>query len=457
MIVMKFGGTSVGDADAIGRLSSIVAAQRGRKAVVVSALSGITDALLRTARLAAAGDLDEASAAVARIRQRHLEVAAALGLANASGRVDALEPIFAELGSLVRASSLLREVSPRALDAIAATGELASSRLVAAALAARGLPAVWVDPRLVIVTDADFTHAAPLMDETLVSVERVVTPLLARQQVVVTGGYVGATREGVTTTLGRGGSDYSAAIIGASLGADEIQIWTDVDGMLTADPRIVEGPRPVTELSFSEAHELANLGAKVLHPATVEPAVKCDIPVRVLNSRRPEAPGTLITRRPAQGQSAACALACRRPLAVIEIESRGSLRPHEFLSFVAATLERSQMTVALMSAAQSRLTLAVEDDAQVDGVIELLKSAGDVSCQRGMALLSLVGKGTQGDASLFGGAMAALQDIPVCIVSQLPSGRSVGVVVREDDVRAAMTRLHDRFFPQPAVPRYAEA
>jgi aspartate kinase len=451
MIVMKFGGTSVADADAIRRVSTIVGGQPGHKVVVVSALAGITDALLRTAGQAGAGDLEAACASLAGIRERHLAVAAGLGVGAVATVMDAVEPIFTELGSLIRAVSLLREVSPRAMDAIAAAGELASSRLVAAALATGTVPAVWVDPRAVIVTNNDYTSAAPLFEETAISLDRVVAPLLARHKVVVTGGFVGATGDGVTTTLGRGGSDYSAAIVGACLGADEIQIWTDVDGMLTADPRIVDGPRPVTEISFDEAHELANLGAKVLHPATIEPAVKADIPVRVLNSRRPDAPGTLITGRPSADQATACALACRRPLTLVDVESRGTMRPHEFIGHVCRTLDQCQVPIALMTAAHARLTVAIDDERQVAVIVDRLKAVASVTSQTGMALLSLVSKQLVGDAAVFGEALGALEGLPVRMVSQLPSGRSVAIVVREEDVRDAMTRLHNRFFPDTAV------
>src|SRR5205823_5980926 len=202
---------------------------------------------------------------------------------------------FAAAIGLVRALAVLREVSPRSLDAVLAIGELASSRMVAAAFVERRLPAVWIDGRAVIVTDAEHTGAVPDMTATETRAREALGPALKSGHVPVLGGFIGATLQGVTTTLGRGGSDYSAAIVGACLSAGEIQIWTDVDGMLTADPRIVEAPRLVRQLSFAEASELAYFGAKVLHPSTILPAVAKSIPVRILNSRRPEATGTLIT------------------------------------------------------------------------------------------------------------------------------------------------------------------
>src|SRR5262245_54615728 len=217
---------------------------------------------------------------------------------------------FDELTGLVHALAVLRDVSSRSLDAVLAVGELASSRIVAAALADCGIPSRWVDARRALVTDAEHAGAAPDMIETCERTRAEIAPLI-RSAVAVLGGFIGSTANGVTTTLGRGGSDYSAAIFGACLGVDEIQIWTDVDGMLTADPRIVQPPRVVPRLSFAEASELAYFGAKVLHPSTILPAVAKNIPVRILNSHRPDSPGTLITAD-AHPDAHLAAIACKR-------------------------------------------------------------------------------------------------------------------------------------------------
>jgi len=251
MVVMKFGGTSVADRAAIERLVSIVRAARQvaiqpeaqdwrGPIVVVSALGGATDRLLGVAAEAGAGDVEGAIQNLRALRARHLEVAGVISLAAERSDVEAfVNREFDELERIVGALGVLREVSPRWLDTIAACGEILSSRIVAAALLSHGLGAAWVDARQALVTDDEFTSAAPLIPETTAALARVVDPVLASRRVPVIGGFVGATRERVTTTLGRGGSDYSAAIIGACLGASEIQIWTDVDGMLTSDPRIV--------------------------------------------------------------------------------------------------------------------------------------------------------------------------------------------------------------------------
>jgi aspartate kinase len=296
---MKFGGTSVADPDAINRLIGIVRQQKERDktppVVVVSALAGVTDKLVAVARLAEEGEADKAGAELQALLDRHIAVAGAITSQSRNAVISEVKKEFDELIGLVHALSVLREVSPRSHDAVVAVGEITSSRIVAAALADHRLASGWVDARKVLVTDAEHGTAAPDMVSTAERARDRIAPLVADNRVPVTGGFIGATVNGVTTTLGRGGSDYSAAIFGASLEVDEIQIWTDVDGMLTADPRIVPQPRVVPQLSFAEASELAYFGAKVLHPSTILPAVAKNIPVRILNSRRPDSPGTLIT------------------------------------------------------------------------------------------------------------------------------------------------------------------
>ena len=298
-IVMKFGGTSVADADAILRLIATVREQQeragGPPVVVVSALAGVTDKLVAISRLAEEGAADHAAAELQVLLMRHVAVATGVTNESCEALVSAVQRAFDELMGLVHALSVLREVSTRSLDAVLSVGEAVSSQIVAAACTDHQLPARWIDARTVLVTDAEHNAAAPDMNATAERACESLNPVLDAGITPVLGGFIGATASGVTTTLGRGGSDYSAAIFGASIDAGEIQIWTDVDGMLTADPRIVEQPRVVPQLSFAEASELAYFGAKVLHPSTILPAVGQNIPVRILNSRRPRSTGTIIT------------------------------------------------------------------------------------------------------------------------------------------------------------------
>lgn len=464
MVVMKFGGTSVADGSAIERLIAIVRAQRQADAqqeagdargpiVVVSALSGVTDRLLGIAAEAAAGDIEGARNNVRDLRERHTAVAEAV--IDAAGRdqvIAFLHREFDELERIVQALGVLREVSPRWLDTLAATGEVLSSRLVAAALTAHGLSASWVDARLAVVTDGEHTQAAPLLPETTAALMLQVDPHLAAGRVPVLGGFVGATGAGVTTTLGRGGSDYSAAIVGACLGAAEIQIWTDVDGMLTADPRIVPEPQVVPHLSFAEASELAYFGAKVLHPATIQPAVARDIPVRILNSHRAEARGTLITsQRPPSGR-ALSAIASKTHVTVVDITSSRMLMAHGFLRRLFEVFERFRTSVDVVTTSEVSVSVTVDDRRRLPAIVEALSEFAEVSCEHDMAIVCAVGEGLQNEPGLAGQVLLGVGDVPLRMVSQAASRRNVTFVIREADLPIALGQLHDRFFLGATTP-----
>lgn len=458
MVVMKFGGTSVADGDAIERLVSIVRARRQADLqqeggdsrgpiVVVSALSKVTDRLLGIVASAGAGDLEGALHNLADLRQRHLTVAEVIG--DPSQRrevVAALEREIDELERVVRALTVLQEVPLRWHDAIAATGEIMSSRIVAAALTARGLLASWVDARRTIVTDGEYTAAAPLFAESTSSLMRNVDPILAGGRIPVMGGFVGATAEGVTTTLGRGGSDYSAAIIGACLGASEIQIWTDVDGMLTADPRIVDDPQVVPQLSFAEASELAYFGAKVLHPATIQPAVARRIPVRILNSRRADAPGTLITATRSASRRPLTAVASKSDVTVISITSSRMLMAHGFLRRLFEVFEKGKTSVDVVATSEVTVSVTVDDRRRLPAIIDALSQFAEVQREDGMAIVCAVGEALQGDPRLIGKVLQAVGDVPISLVSQAALRSNVTFVIQDADLRSVLNRLHDTFF-----------
>jgi aspartate kinase len=453
-VVMKFGGTSVADADAIRRLIDIVNREARRTnappVVVVSAMSKVTDQVLRLASDAASGERHNIGASVDELRQRHLTAAEALVPAGRREQlVQQLEQQMDELRAMLTAIAILREASPRSLDGIASAGELLSSRIVAAALNAAGTSAVWIDARRAIVTDDHYTAASPLTAETAVALRREVAPHLAAGRVPVVGGYVGATREGAATTLGRGGSDYSAAIVGAGLGVSEIQIWTDVDGMLTADPRIVAEPRVVPHLSFGEASELAYFGAKVLHPSTILPAVGEDIPVRILNSRRPERPGTTITAKPPQSDRPLTALACKRNITVVEVTSTRMLMAHGFLRRLFEVFERYRTAVDVVTTSEVSVSVTIDDDRRLEDIAAALREFADVTVEPKMALLCAVGENLRADPAFAIRMLAGLERIPLRMVSQAASRRNVTVVLRDSDVAAAMSRLHEAWFAEP--------
>ncbi len=463
MIVMKFGGTSVADRGAIERLIAIVRSARQAAiqpeapdwrgpVVVVSALGGATDKFLSVASDAGAGNAATALETLRQLRARHLEVAGIIGDTPARAEVDAfINAEFDDLERLAGALSVLHEVTPRWLDAIASSGELLSSRIVAAALDAHGLPASWVDARRVIVTGDEHTAATPLMAETRAALVAGIDPILAERRIAVIGGFVGANGAGVTTTLGRGGSDYSAAIVGACLGAHEIQIWTDVDGMLTADPRIIPDTHVVSHLSFGEAAELAYFGAKVLHPATIKPAVAQNIPVRILNSRRPtDAAGTLITReRPTNGRLVT-AVASKRNVTVVDITSTRMLMAHGFLARIFQAFEQHRTAVDVVTTSEVSVSVTVDDPRRLDDIAASLREVADVTREDRMAIVSAVGDGLQRDPAFVSDLLQSVRGVPIRMVSQASARRNVTLVLREADLETALVRIHERFLGVPA-------
>jgi aspartate kinase len=450
---MKFGGTSVADPDAINRLIGIVRHQiqsnpsaASAPVVVVSALAGVTDKLVAIAQLAEDGAADRAAAELKALVDRHIAVASALTSDSRERLVADVRREFDELIGLVHALAVLREVSPRLRDAVLAVGELVSSRIVAAAFTDHRIASTWVDARTVLITDAEHTSAAPDMNETCERAADRIAPLTAAGKVVVLGGFIGATPNGITSTLGRGGSDYSAAIFGACLGVDEIQIWTDVDGMLTADPRIVPQPRLVPQLSFAEASELAYFGAKVLHPSTILPAVARNIPVRILNSRRPENSGTRITSDGAPAAGQLTAIACKRDVTVIDITSTRMLMAHGFLRRLFEVFERFKTAVDVVTTSEVSVSVTVDDTRRLEAILDNLHNFAEASCEREMAIICAVGENLRNDPTLFGRAVTSLDRIPLRLVSQAASRRNITFVLRDSDVPHAMMRLHETFF-----------
>lgn len=463
MIVMKFGGTSVADQAAIERLMGIVRAARQVASqpespdwrgpvIVVSALGGATDKFLAAATEAGKGEAKVAIDTLEQLRARHLEVAGLIGPSDERPAVDAfINEQFDDLVRLAGALAVLRDVTPRWLDTIAGAGEIISSRIVAAALTAHGLAASWVDARQVLVTGDEHMAAPPLMKETAAALSNTVDPILADRRIAVMGGFVGANKAGVTTTLGRGGSDYSAAIVGACLGASEIQIWTDVDGMLTADPRIVKDVQVVPHISFGEASELAYFGAKVLHPATILPAVGQNIPVRILNSRRPQdAKGTLITRERPASERPLTAVASKKGVTVVDITSTRMLMAHGFLAHIFNTFEEHRTAVDVVTTSEVSVSVTVDDARRLPDIAAALREVADVTREDKMAIVCAVGDGLQRDPMFVSDLLQSLGDTPIRMLSQAAARRNVTLVIRESDLERALVRIHERFFGVPA-------
>jgi aspartate kinase len=454
VIVCKFGGTSVGDAEAIARTASIIGERRGRHPiVVVSALAGATNQLLAIAEQASRGQLIGALSAIEGMRDRHLQQTQALladDQAVADDIASELSAMFDELASLAEALRTLGDLTPRSLDAIASLGEQLSSVLVVAAFRLRGLPAVHVDARQVMITDERFTRAEPQPDAIAEASQRLLMPLVREGQIPVLGGYIGSTRNGgVTTTLGRGGSDYTASLIGAALQAEAIEIWTDVDGMLTADPRVVDGAQLIERIGFDEASELASFGAKVLHPNTIAPAVTKGIPVWILNSRRPAGKGTLITFD--APRRAVSAIAGKSGVSLVKVRSPRMLLTEGFMRTLFGVFEKHRTSVDVVATSEVSVSVTIDDATRLDELMIDLREHGDVTVERNRGIVSVVGSGLSDGGNAMACALTAIGDIRVHMLSLSSSGINLTVVVDGEQVSPAMKRLHAAFFGDSAT------
>jgi len=434
-IVMKFGGTSVADAAAIENVARIVATERAAfPVVVVSAMSGVTDALLAVT-----------PASIDLIFHRHLVAAKQLLHGSESERFAAL---VKSAETQVRA--LLQSQNPSnrkaVQDSIVSFGEILSSNLMAAVLNQRGVEARQVDARRCIITDQEHTCAAPLMRQTIARTEDELRPLIERGVVPVLGGFIGATLEGATTTLGRGGSDYTAALIGAALKVDEIQIWTDVTGVLTADPRVVPAAQTIDRLSYSEAAELAYFGAKVLHPKTIHPAIENSIPVRICNSHRPQERGTLVGPQSETSPRTIKAIAHKTGITIVQITSARMLGAYGFLRALFEVFERHRTVVDVVTTSEVSVSLSLDEVGALPAIVEELQQLGTVGIEKGRAIICVVGEGLRGTAGIEGRVFSTISDIKVSLISQGASSINFTFVVGEERVKEAVTRLHEEFF-----------
>jgi aspartate kinase len=461
MIVMKFGGTSVGDAAAINRVAEIVKSKLEHKpVVVVSAMTRVTDGLLRVARIATERRYEEAAGIIEELRQRHLDTARELMAGREAANAYSLDWAersidyqFNEMSGLARSVATLGELTPRSQDAIVSFGERLSSVIVTAAFAARGIAAELVDSRQFVVTDKQFTRAAPDMAATRQRARDVLLPVIESNCVAIAQGFIGATADGVTTTIGRGGSDYSAAIIGAALGAEAIEIWTDVDGLMTADPRIVRSARRIRVISFTEASELSYFGAKVLHPSTVTPAIEQGIPVHIFNTLNPSCEGTLIVSKPPASTSPIKSIAFKRGVTIINITSTRMLMAHGFLRAIFEVFERHQTSVDVVTTSEVSVSTTLDSNDNLDAIQRDLRQIGEVGIEREKAIVCVVGDNLKFTPGVAGRLFSAIGNANINMISQGASEINLTFVTDERDVGAVVERLHDAFFTDvdPAV------
>ena len=447
MIVAKFGGTSVADGAAIGRLIGIVRSRTpDRPVVVVSALARVTDGLLELATMVHAGDGPALDAAIAALVDRHAAAAH-----EHSGAAQALPAIAEDAAALRRdlGAALGRMLRPAELDALAGRGELWSSRLIAAALEAAGLAATWVDIRPIMVTDDRHGRATPYMQALTDRARECLRPLVDAGRIPVTQGFIGATVGGTPTTLGRGGSDFTAALLGAVLEVERVEIWTDVNGLMTADPRIVPSARTLRAASYEEAAELATFGAKVLHPATAQPLVRSGIPIVVLNSTRPDDPGTTIepsAELERMGDSPVRSISWKPGITVVNVRAPRMLGAYGFLRAMFEVFERHEVVVDVLASGEVSVSLTVEDRTRLDAVVRDLGELGEVWIEHHRAIIAVVGIGIRTTPGLAARLFRAVQPANVEVISQGASAINMTFVVREEDGPDIVRRLHQEFF-----------
>ncbi len=452
---MKFGGTSVEDPAAIRRTAAIVAGRVAlgkQPVVVVSAMAKVTDQLLRAAETAVQGDRAGALAISSRLRAQHRDTAAAL-LKNSAALVDKIDQKFDSLDEILRGLAAILELTPRVSDLIVSYGELLSSRIVAAAFQEQGIDAVHADARQIIITDSQFQKAIP--QDALIErrAQEKLLPLLAQEQVPVMGGFIASNEAGISTTLGRGGSDFTAALIGGALAAETIEIWTDVDGIMSADPRVCPDALRVKVISFEEAAELAYFGAKVLHPATILPAVKKNIPVQVLNSRNASCEGTRITALAPHCKSPFKSIAVKKKLSIIDVVASRMLMTHGYMKSIFDIFDKHQCPVDMVCTSEVSVSLTVDSNEKLPAVAADLGRLADVKYEGKKALLCLVGDDIRGHSGIAAQVFTAIRNINVRMISQGASEINMSFMIEEDDADEAVRSLHAAFFqdPDPAI------
>jgi aspartate kinase len=451
LVVMKFGGTSVEDATAINRTASIVAGRvtAGKQTVVVvSAMARVTDQLLRAGAAAASGDRTGALAISSRLRARHRDTAAALikNTTESAATCNFIEQKFDQLDEILRGLSAILELTPRVSDLVVSYGERLSSRIIASTFAERGIQSAHVDARDVIITDSQFQKATPIDPLIEKRATEHLRPHLNGGKVPVMGGFIASNEAGVTTTLGRGGSDFTAALIGGALTADAIEIWTDVDGIMTSDPRVCPDALRVRVISFEEAAELAYFGAKVLHPATILPAVKKNIPVLVLNSRNPSNEGTRIISIAPHCTSPFKSIAVKKKLSIIDVVASRMLMTHGYLKAIFDIFDKHQCPVDMVSTSEVSVSLTVDSNEKLPLIAAELSQLADVKYEGKKALVCLVGEDIRGQNGIAAQVFAAIRHINVRMISQGASEINMSFMIEEDDADEAIRSLHATFF-----------
>jgi aspartate kinase len=460
--IMKFGGTSVEGATAFKNAARIVFDRQALlPIVVVSAMAGFTDALLDSVQQGLnVGAQDGATKGIEALEKhfdRHLRVIDALLREEAARMRALLDQSRDEIAKLLNNAAAevgKAEVNDRKrrkfADAVVSYGERLSAAMLAAVLRENKIVSRSVDARQCIITNDDYGCAMPLMAQTIRNTKEQLQPLIESSCIPVLGGFIGSTLTGETTTLGRGGSDYTAALIGAALAAKEIQIWTDVPGVLTADPRLVSHARTVPHLSFEEAAELAYFGAKVLHPKTLHPAIERDIPVRICNSRAQESGSTLVVGETERSPQTVKAIAHKTGVTTVQVTSTRMLGAYGFLRALFEVFDEYKTAVDVVTTSEVSVSLSLDDTTALPSIVTKLEKLGTVSIEENRAILCVVGEGLRSTPGIAARIFSTISDINVSLISQGASRINLTFAVEEDRVRETVARLHKEFFENSA-------
>jgi len=450
MIVMKFGGTSVQDSSAINRLIEIARNKiHLHPVIVVSALSKVTDTLQEIANLSHRGDLTRALSLTDTLEKRHLLMASELLRDNKKSLEETLSGIteyFIKLREIVGVVNILEELSNKSIAKILSFGELLSSYIIYRALNNGGIKCAIADAREFIITDDEFLKGEPDYKSILELVPIAVNRAFEESEIFITQGFISGTKDGQNTLLGRGGSDYTAALIGMAINADEIEIWTDVDGVHTTDPRRVPNTKSISTMSFSEAAELSFFGAKVLHPATIQPAIEKNIPVRVLNSKEPHKRGTLILNDKDVKNSGVRAISFKEEIIVINVYSMNMLNTFGFLTKLFEVFGKYGVSVDLISTSQVSLSLTVDNDLNLNKLTEEISRFANVSVNYDKSQVSVVGKNLKETKGLAKRIFGAICEHNITMISQGASDINVSFVVNKEELDSVVTALHKEFF-----------
>lgn len=449
MIVMKFGGTSVKDSEAINRVIEIVKSRLDKKPVIVSsATAKTTDTLLLCCKTASEGNYEKASDIIKQIKERHLKIAGEL-VTNEKKLEELklkIKDLLDGLRDIIKGIYLLSELSERSIAKVLSHGELLSTLIITYAFNQKGIKAEYIDARSFMFTTKDFSNTEPLFDIISSKAPELLNPIINSGKVAVTQGFIASTPDGITTTFSRGGSDYSASIIGMAMNADEVEIWTDVDGILTADPKIVGNTKIIEEITFKEAAELAFFGAKVLHPSTIIPAIEKNIPVRVLNSHNPESKGTLIKNDVKDSEHKIKSVTSKKEITVLNIYSPKMLLAHGFLKKIFEVFDTFKTSVDVITTSEVNISLTLDNDDNLEEIIKELSAFSEVKVEKDKSLVCIVGNNLKYIPGIAKKVFQVLGDYNITMISQGASIINISFVVDKGNLNDVIQTLHKEFF-----------